>query len=653
MKNLLLLLFAVAIMGSAVAQKAGRQQAVPADNKAAFSTKIIANEINSNLPGPTSFFQREASGVDVFSLTTTPTGSARNIYGGLLSYQHCLTYDSDLDVIMFTHRGNNKGTLQLLGTGDDVITAVSGDHGATFTQRICLTNGKPNRYPSGTICNPAGNSDTANAYPLVVGPYHTNSVWTNMYMNSMKYDGTGMNYQENTTDPTFLELMRNGLMFTKDGKVHVSAMGSTDDGVNYLTCKIFDMNGTWNTTTNQVDWETKGEIQPNIFAAPADNGIYIDGAFTKAAWSKDGSVGYLMMIGSDNRPADKPSYVPILWKSTNGGTTWTIEDYFDWSTLEAIQWGIFPVISDTSIYKPMFEEADIVVDSKNKPQIFGLVRGCYSNDPDSLGYVYVRSSTQTIMDGNIVEMYMDESNTWQGLWIDSIKCNRVTAEKSPYVSSPDNIGWDHRLAASVSNDGNRVFCTWTDSDWEFWGTEPYDFNPDIKGYGRWITDLDMPIGPVNFTAETDLWGLGFFYFLSPKAIDINGNGLDIELPVVIADINTSGMNADEPVYYKYVQGCDFIWEGIDTKSKNPVKASACYPNPFTGKTNVDVIMKNSANVSLDVFDITGQKISATNYGTKGTGKHTLTIDGSNLSTGVYFYTITVGDQKFNNKMIVK
>ena len=81
-------------------------------------------------------------------------------------------------------------------------------------------------------------------------------------------------------------------------------------------------------------------------------------------------------------------------------------------------------------------------------------------------------------------------------------------------------------------------------------------------------------------------------------------------------------------------------------------ASVCYPNPFSGSTKVDVTVEKPANVTISVTDITGQMISSTNYGTMTTGKHTITIDGTNLHSGVYFYSITVGDQKFNSKMIV-
>ena len=652
-RKLLLFLFAIVIVSSTVAQKANRRNAVPKQHEPVIPVGFSDKETSSNYVVPTTLFQRESKGTSTISKTLI--GSSRNIFGGLLSFQTCLTYNEELNNIMFTYRGNDKGTIALFGNGNDIVHSMSADKGASFTQKMAMSNGLGNRYTSGVFYNPTGNTDTANAYTLVAGPVTTSSVWSGMYLHSGKYDGTGQDHQEFTTDPTYLELMRNGLAATGDGKFHISTIGNTNDGTYFLTGKIFDMNGTWNATDKKVDWGAKGEITPNLVTAPSNNRIYMDGSYTQAAWSKDGSVGYLVMIGADNRPADKPTYGPMIWKSTNGGVTWTMLDYFNWGSLTAITDWIFPIISDSTVYKPYFEEASIVVDANSKPHIFGLVRGGYSSNLDSLGYVYVRASTGTIMDGNIVELYMDDSNAWQANWIDSISAESVPADKSPYVNTPDNTGWDHRISASVSNDGSAVFCTWTDSDWIFWGTEAYDLNPDLKGFGRYVGDVSTGVGPINFTAGTDLWGLAFFHFTSPQAITV-APCLLYDLPVTITDINTSGLQAQEPVYHYYVQGITFplICEGIkDHQANNSCQASPCYPNPFTGTTNVDVTIVKPANVTIKVCDITGQTVSSTNYGTMTSGKHSLAINGADLRSGVYFYSITVGDQTINNKMIVK
>ena len=203
--------------------------------------------------------------------------------------------------------------------------------------------------------------------------------------------------------------------------------------------------------TNKVDWNATTEVETNVVQKPLDHSYYVDGSFSQEAWAKDGSVGYLVTRGADNRPANKPSYIPMVWKSTNAGASWTMLPYFDWGTLPAIRNNIFPTRYDTTVYKPFFEEANVVLDANNKPHIFGLVRGGWSADLDSLSYIFVRSSTGTIMDGNIVELYLDENDVWQGNWIDSISADAVPYDKSPYYSTP----YKHRLGSQAFSFSNR------------------------------------------------------------------------------------------------------------------------------------------------------------------------------------------------------
>ena len=654
MRKLVLFIIAIMMIGSSVAQKAGFKDAKPFELK----PKFLKEHIEKAIPGKqdipvVSKMTRSGYSDDISKVLL---GSSRNIYGGLLSSQTCLTYNHELNTIMFTCRGNDKGNLVPFGTGNEIITHTSSDYGLTFVKKLTFSNGSQPRYPSGVFYNPVGNSDTSNAYKLVVGPLNVNDDWARSYHYSCKYDGTHSNLVQINTDNTFKQIMRNGLTACSDNKFHYSGIGIVLNAgqTAIMNSRLFTQTGTWNTTDNRVDWETTTEIETNVVEKPADQSYYIDGSLTQEAWSTDGSIGYLMTLGADNRPADKPTFVPMVWKSTNAGTSWTMLPYFDWGTLPAIRDNIFPTKADTTIYKPYFEEASIVVDANNKPHIFGLVRGGWSAHLDSLNYIYVRASTGTIMDGNIVELYLDDTDTWQGNWVDSISADRMTEEKSPYYSDDGNVTWDHRVSASVTQDGSKVFCTWTDSDWIFWGTEPYIFNPDLKGWGRDVfTNLSTDIR--NFTAETELWGMAFFNFTSRNTITTSPGNYAI--PLTVTDINTSGLNADEPVYHYYVNGCtfkdeEFVGLRSDRLARNE-RITPVYPNPFKGTTRIKVVVEQSGEVKIRIFDITGKEVGATNYGRLGKGEHLLTIDGTTLKSGIYFCNINIGEKGFTQKMVVK
>ena len=92
-------------------------------------------------------------------------------------------------------------------------------------------------------------------------------------------------------------------------------------------------------------------------------------------------------------------------------------------------------------------------------------------------------------------------------------------------------------------------------------------------------------------------------------------------------------------------------------TKEPVQkaltVSQNLPNPFSGTTEVKVYLEKQAPVNIVVTNVSGQQVSNINCGTLGTGIHTLTIDASNLSAGVYFYTVNNGASTSTHKMIVK
>lgn len=92
--------------------------------------------------------------------------------------------------------------------------------------------------------------------------------------------------------------------------------------------------------------------------------------------------------------------------------------------------------------------------------------------------------------------------------------------------------------------------------------------------------------------------------------------------------------------------------GVNETPADLLEIAQNFPNPFTGQTNIDITLSESSNVSLEVYSLTGQKVAVNDFGFKTTGQHTLTLDGSQLTTGVYFYTVTAGQQKVTRKMMV-
>ena len=76
------------------------------------------------------------------------------------------------------------------------------------------------------------------------------------------------------------------------------------------------------------------------------------------------------------------------------------------------------------------------------------------------------------------------------------------------------------------------------------------------------------------------------------------------------------------------------------------------PNPANGSTTFNYSLTNNSNVSFNVYDVMGNIVYSQNEANQSAGAHRFDMNTSNLSNGMYFYTITVNGQKETRKMTV-
>jgi hypothetical protein len=69
-----------------------------------------------------------------------------------------------------------------------------------------------------------------------------------------------------------------------------------------------------------------------------------------------------------------------------------------------------------------------------------------------------------------------------------------------------------------------------------------------------------------------------------------------------------------------------------------------YPNPFNPSTKVQVKMKESGSVRLDVYNLLGERVLAVLDEELTAGTHEVSIDGSRLASGIYVYQLNVDNQ---------
>ncbi|MCX6247413.1 MAG: T9SS type A sorting domain-containing protein [Bacteroidetes bacterium] len=91
----------------------------------------------------------------------------------------------------------------------------------------------------------------------------------------------------------------------------------------------------------------------------------------------------------------------------------------------------------------------------------------------------------------------------------------------------------------------------------------------------------------------------------------------------------------------------------DKKDKPTFNVGQNYPNPVTGLTKVNVYMQNGGDLSFKLTNLTGQTLMTMEKSNVQAGVNEFVIDGSQLPSGVYFYTVKQGDKSITKKMIVQ
>ncbi|HML84704.1 MAG TPA: hypothetical protein PKE52_06050, partial [Bacteroidales bacterium] len=398
-----------------------------------------------------------------------------------LGTQNALDYNQDINTVMFSARGGgNVGTT--VGTSNDIVTAMSND-GISFLASVSApgTTAERYRYPSGVLYNPAGNTDPNNAFKLFQAPITSGSGWILNRFTTVSYDGASIQTSD-VALPTGIEspLVRESLAAYSNGTAIATATYTEDDGTNYTLKQPRFYKGTFDATTKVFNF-AENNLEPEV---PCYNPTY-KGLYPVAAFDNSGMVGYYVVIGDDGRsPSDehRASLQPIVYKTTDGGATWTIMDFIDLFNHPALAnnpncllWG-----SRQGDIKLLWDEVDAVVDINGGLHIFGTVTSVSSNSIDSTFY------TWNLEAGGVIELFNPYGdNNWMVNWVANLQTQIVDAEVSGYGSGTNAQGWDMRLQAGKSADGNYVYAIWTDTDTAFWGLSGADkinLYPDVFGY---------------------------------------------------------------------------------------------------------------------------------------------------------------------------
>jgi len=244
-------------------------------------------------------------------------------------------------------------------------------------------------------------------------------------------------------------------------------------------------------------------------------------------------------------------------------------------------------------------------------------------------------------------------------------CIKQMVDPLRYLESGDpndfyvwtNMNGDYTLDHNFEDTAERA---WMCNDYNV-GPYTYTISGDDNLFSL-CPSYDM--GSVSFgLMAPDGTGLGYFAYAGETADSKGGvNFVDSGSPydgLYTDDISSrSGREDWEGLYFighnsisgTITSGVGVAAEetpllSIETPSQNPISLA----NPTT---MINYSLAKAGNVSIDVYNVVGQKVDTLVSGFMDVGRHSVVWDASDFSSGVYFFTFKTGDFTRSMKMTV-
>jgi len=93
-----------------------------------------------------------------------------------------------------------------------------------------------------------------------------------------------------------------------------------------------------------------------------------------------------------------------------------------------------------------------------------------------------------------------------------------------------------------------------------------------------------------------------------------------------------------------------VQPGVEEESQEAYSIEQNAPNPFNPTTTIGFTLAEAGDVTIDVYNVAGQKVDTLMNDFMEAGSHSVVWDASGFSAGVYFYTIKAGNFTRTMKM---
>jgi outer membrane protein assembly factor BamB len=113
----------------------------------------------------------------------------------------------------------------------------------------------------------------------------------------------------------------------------------------------------------------------------------------------------------------------------------------------------------------------------------------------------------------------------------------------------------------------------------------------------------------------------------------------------MGNVRRTGFASDNPSIVS-------IDDSMTNNLPQETKLKQNYPNPFNPTTRIEFDLHINSYVKLDVFNTLGQRVSILYDGELPAGNHSVTFNGSGLSSGVYIYRMTTSEKVYTKTLML-
>ena len=246
---------------------------------------------------------------------------------------------------------------------------------------------------------------------------------------------------------------------------------------------------------------------------------------------------------------------------------------------------------------------------------------------------FLSFTDEAIIDQNFIETashtsyyYLEAFNETQSLFTSNI------------VNVFSNTDWTKTL--KITNDNNHPRIAWA----------PYNVGDYYSDYNYKVYRKVETIPPGRPPAVY-------------QEIFETGYGYPIKLEYTDYDFTIGGSSNIASYYVKATAGSSFVSTASNIVSSNVLyykrrtglipeqfSLSQNYPNPFNPNTSISYSIPENSFVTLKIYDVLGHEVEVLINEQKEPGNYQIDFNASELSSGIYYYTLTAGNFTSTKKM---